>query len=228
MFAVSGGVSGAVELKEDVRISAVDGATGTFSGTVSGERLVIYEGAGVVKFTGANTYTGGTEIVSSTFSLGRADSAGTGDVTVNGGALRFENAGAITFTNNITGIGSIQMMGSGEVIFSGDISGFSGPLDLVGTAQVFTAMPPFSIVTNSSSRIATFTLADNLGTVHLGDLQLAEGATKFNLTVGNGTLLDLDGATVAVRTGKNFSRLRVVNGTLLETRPECGTMISIR
>ena len=228
VFVKSGTVSGNVELEAETRISADEDATGVISGTVSGDRLVVYDGAGVVKLTGANTYTGGTEIVSSTLSLARSNGAGTGAVTVNGGTLRFENAGPINVANDITGIGTVQLNGSAPVVFGGDVSGFDGPLDLAGTQQVFTEMPPFAAVTNSSDKVATFTLADNLGTVHLGDLEFAESATKFNLLVGEGTVLDLDGAALTVRTGKNFSRLRIVNGTFSEMRPERGFSISIR
>ena len=72
-----------------------------------------------VVFEGANTYTGGTEIVSSTLILRGPCSAGTGPVALDNGVLRFENTEPIVFPNDVEGLGTVEVAGSAPVIFTG-------------------------------------------------------------------------------------------------------------
>ena len=76
-------------------------------------------GTSKLLLTGHNTYTGGTEVVSSILALTRAEGAGTGRILLDAGTLRFENTEAITFTNAVEGVGTIVLAGTAPVTFEG-------------------------------------------------------------------------------------------------------------
>ena len=114
-------LSGDVELVEPARVVIPTAEkTVTFAGTVSGDALeVLKTGTSKLLLTGHNTYTGGTEVVSSILALMRAEGAGTGRILLDAGTLRFENTEAITFTNAVEGVGTIVLAGTAPVTFEG-------------------------------------------------------------------------------------------------------------
>ena len=93
---------------------------GTFKGVISGGALQLMKSTFPIVFEAANTYTGGTEIVSSTLVLKGAGTAGTGTVTLDNGVLRFENTEPVTFTNRVEGVGRIEVAGTAPVTFTDD------------------------------------------------------------------------------------------------------------
>lgn len=104
-------IAGNVELVADTEMSSL--GEGTFTGVISGDRLVAKPGAGRIVFAANNTYTGGTEIIRTTIALaGASPSVGTGMVSLDNGVLRFENTAPITFTNAIDGVGRIEVAGA--------------------------------------------------------------------------------------------------------------------
>ena len=107
-------LSGAVELTSATMVSAQNAdASGTFKGTVSGDRLIVYPGEGRVVLAAQNTYTGGTEVVRSTLVLsGTEPSVGSGCVSLDNGVLRFENTEPMVFTNRVEGVGRIELAGA--------------------------------------------------------------------------------------------------------------------
>ena len=117
-FAKSGTVAGNVELTAEAMVCVAADATGTISGTVSGDRLRVFDAPGILRLTGSNTYTGGTEIVASTLELAKGDGAGAGAVVLNNGTLRFVNDESIVFSNKVEGVGRIELCGTGAVKFT--------------------------------------------------------------------------------------------------------------
>jgi autotransporter-associated beta strand protein len=104
-------IAGNVELVADNEMSSL--GEGPFKGTISGDRLVAKPGTGRIVFAANNTYTGGTEIVRTTIALaGASPSLGTGMVSLDNGVLRFENTAPITFSNEIEGVGRIEVAGA--------------------------------------------------------------------------------------------------------------------
>ena len=93
--------------------------TGTFTGVISGGKLQVYCCEKPMVFEGVNTYAGGTEIISSTLVLKGAGTAGTGTVTLDNGVLRFENTAPVTFSNELDGVGRIEIAGTAPVTFAG-------------------------------------------------------------------------------------------------------------
>jgi autotransporter-associated beta strand protein len=83
----------------------------TFANTVSGTGSINQSGAGVLTLTGNNSYTGGTNINSSTLIAGSVNALGTGPITSNGGSFGVSPAialpsltvnGLVTLISDIT------------------------------------------------------------------------------------------------------------------------------
>ena len=125
-FCAEATLTGPVEIRRRARISAckgdyiANGGQGTFKGVISGGALQLMKSTFPIVFEAANTYTGGTEIVSSTLVLKGAGTAGTGTVTLDNGVLRFENTEPVTFANRIDGVGTIEVAGTAPVTFTDD------------------------------------------------------------------------------------------------------------
>lgn len=115
-------LTGDVEIRDSARISSRGQeatSVGTFQGVISGGALQIISCAAPMVFEGANTYAGGTEIVKSTLILRGPCSAGTGVITLDDATLRFENTAPVTFTNDLDGVGTIEIAGTAPVTFTG-------------------------------------------------------------------------------------------------------------
>lgn len=81
-----------ITLTKNVTFTVAEGETRTLSGVISGSYSVTKKGAGTLMLSGANTYTGGTEIVAGTIKLNNASACGTGDINVcDGGTLDVNN-----------------------------------------------------------------------------------------------------------------------------------------
>ena len=118
----NGKVTGNVELADDARLCATNGAFGEIAGVISGPgKADLVYSRGVLRFSNSNTYAGGTDLVGgSTLELARGDSAGTGEILLAGDStLRFVNAEPIVFTNKLVGTGTVEVVGA-PVTFAGD------------------------------------------------------------------------------------------------------------
>jgi len=136
-FAASTEISGNVAIDRFARVSTTNAAASArivLSGVVSGGKLKVRNGLAPVVLSNSNTYTGGTEVVSAALTVTKGDSLGTGDVHLDGGILRFENAEDVTFTNSVSGVGSIVIAGKGTVTF---------------TDPAFAALPPMPLIRGS-------------------------------------------------------------------------------
>lgn len=121
-FLASAEISGPVEVVEASRFCCLNaGTVGTISGEISGDRIQAYNGAGVLAFTHANSYTGGTEIVASTIRISGAGTLGTGEVLLDGGTLAIDKDGAFSLPNKITGKGTVRLEGKGVVTLAGGL-----------------------------------------------------------------------------------------------------------
>jgi len=108
-------------------------ASSTISGVLSGNIALQKNGAGTLTLSAANTYTGGTTIVSGTVNAAATTSAGTGTVTLGSAATGASNvaflwAGSTTPSNAIvvssqgTGTATIGTYSTGFSTYSGNIS----------------------------------------------------------------------------------------------------------
>jgi fibronectin-binding autotransporter adhesin len=84
-------------------------------------RSVEKTGAGTLTLSGTNTFSGGFTLTNGTFQLGASGGAGTGTLTLAGGTITSNAAGARSPTNvlSITGDTTFGSTGAGAITFSG-------------------------------------------------------------------------------------------------------------
>ena len=98
-------------------ISQSANATGgemTVSGVLSGTGKLIKQGAGTLKLTASNTYSGGTEIQGGILQASNGNALGTGNVSITGGSLNV-TSDSVTISQRSSGINStIEFVTGGE------------------------------------------------------------------------------------------------------------------
>ncbi|MFD0914257.1 autotransporter outer membrane beta-barrel domain-containing protein [Methylophilus luteus] len=111
---------------------------------------------GVTALTGANTYTGGTNISSGALQVGNGGTTGSivGDVN-NNGALIFNRSDNITFSGVISGTGDVVKAGSGVVTLSGMNTYTGSTIIAEGTLQVDGSIDSSSRVTIAPGAVLT-------------------------------------------------------------------------
>ena len=244
IFTKSGELSGSIDVYAPVRLCVRgEGVRGAFSGVLSGDSVQIWRSEGAVVFSGANTYTGGTEVVKSTLALAGNGTAGTGGIVLDRGTLRVEYTAAKAIPNTVSGIGTLALAGSGAVTFeslaSEDGRGFT--LDVCGgDRELAGSLADIASITNSSSAHGVLTVASDgawsgdvcpnvgIGVAAGVRFRLGAGATlpaDARIYLADGATLDLDGAERTVRTV--YGNGTVVNGALNETNPRGGTLLII-
>ncbi|NML04806.1 autotransporter-associated beta strand repeat-containing protein [Sphingomonas sp. G-3-2-10] len=111
----------AIENNSALELTAI-----TLGNTISGTGTVTKVGGSIGVLSGTNSYTGGTFVQGGTLSIANSDAVGTGLVTVGPGTTFDLNfATDQTFSNDITGPGSVSKNGAGIVTLTGtnDYSG---------------------------------------------------------------------------------------------------------
>ncbi len=110
----------------------------TYSGIVSGSGSLTQAGPGLLTLVGSNTYGGGTTISSGTLQVGNgilAGALGTGAV-IDNGMLVFNLPGAPTFSDAISGNGSLTQAGTGVLTLLGSNTFSGGTTISTGTLQL--------------------------------------------------------------------------------------------
>ena len=174
-----------------------------FNSPVSGSGSVEQSGAGNLLLNTANSYSGGTNLVSGTLILGHATAIGTGPLTIYSGELDVE-AGALTLTaNNPIALSSnFTYGGTGNLnMGTGDISNYGSPtITLNGSNSTLTFG---GVMTNGSGGNQTMTVDGPGNTLVLGGYRMSndEDDTNINLTIQGtanvtitGSVDDLSGA----------------------------------
>ncbi len=164
-------LTGSVEAYRPLRVGVLDdaGIEGIFTGCVSGDKIQVWGSdpkcptTGAVVFTGANTYTGGTEVVNATLVLRDGGTAGTGPIWLSDGTLSVEGSKPQSVPNRVTGLGTIRVSGKGEKSFaaldSEDGVGFT--LEVGSDRRAFVrSLKGFSSVASSSARLVELWISD--------------------------------------------------------------------
>jgi len=192
----------------------VANSAGTFSGVISGSGGLLLRG-GNLTLTNANTYTGLTTIASGGYLvLGNGGISGEvqGNIAFSGaGELRINRSNAVTFTNAISGAGSVVQQGTGSTTFTtaqgytGTTRISSGSLRLEGGGSIASssdvvADANFNVSQVTSPTVSIRSLSGGAsGTVTLGDRNLVLssssgvfagviGGAGGQLTIASGTL----------------------------------------
>lgn len=191
----------------DATVAFDQAGAGTYAGDISGTGDVTFDGGGDFTLTGTNTYTGGTDILAATSVTGDTDAL-QGDIDI-AGALVFDMAGAGTYADQLTGAGTLEIDGGGNINFTGDNSGFTGATTVtdgrmrvngdfsnsdftVAVAGILGGTGDLGAVSNAG-RLAP---GNSIGTINTGDFDFLNGSV-YEVEIddaGNSDLLASTGA----------------------------------
>ncbi|NEX92493.1 autotransporter-associated beta strand repeat-containing protein [Caulobacter sp. 17J65-9] len=160
---------------------------GTYAGDMSGTGSLIKSGSGAVWLTGDVDLDGGVEIQDGV--LVSVDNAlKSTDVTNNHG-LAFSNTVAGTFAGDISGTGSLNKLGAGRLVLSGDNTYSGGTVVEAGTlaGAVGALQGDISVLTGAAVEFAQGSNATYGGDLSGGGVLVKSGAGKLTLT-GTSTL----------------------------------------
>ncbi|SDY01337.1 autotransporter-associated beta strand repeat-containing protein [Pseudomonas kuykendallii] len=118
---LQGNIGGAAGTR--VEFQQGSGVNGTYAGVLSGGAELIKTGAGTLILSGANTYSGGTDLQAGTL-VGDSSSL-QGDIA-NSGTLVFQQLMEGAYAGQLSGNGTLVKDGAGTLILSGNSSGFGG------------------------------------------------------------------------------------------------------
>lgn len=105
-----------------------DITTGTLTqqGVITDAGSLIKTGAGTLTLTGDNTYTGGTTVTAGLIEFSSANNFGTGNITLDGGGLRWAAGNTTDISSRLNAIGSnfgVFDTNGNDVAFAGNLSG---------------------------------------------------------------------------------------------------------
>ena len=115
----SGSLSGDVSNESLLVFNRSDAVT--FAGTISGTGAFVQRGSGTTILTGSNTYSGTTTIESGTLQIGNGGTTGQlgSGALVNNGTLAFNRSDTLTVGSVLSGAGALKQMGPGTLILTG-------------------------------------------------------------------------------------------------------------
>ena len=237
--------SGTVTLGTGITVTEGAGGEVNFTGVVSGAGGIIKTGAGTVRLTNTNTFSGETLVSAGTLAYGASNAIGTGAVTIDGGVLdmgasRTDSVGAVTLeTGSILGTGTSALTSTaGFTVRSGTISAIlAGSValtkDTAGTVTLSGANS-FTGGTNVNAGTLAFgasnVLADS-GALNVSGGMLSIGAytdTVGVVTLASGSILGtaggvLTGASYTLQSGTVSAALGGAGITL--TKNTTGTVL---
>ncbi len=207
------------------------GDTATIATTLTGSGGVAMTGSGTLTLSGNNSYTGATNVVNGTLSIGSDSNLGSGTVSV---ASTLRVTGTTTIDNNINlSIGDIdtsatttlsgvvsgsilRKLGTGTLILSGNNT-YTGTTSVeAGTLQVTGSTAGATSVSNGATLAGTGTLGgavtvNNGGTLAPGNSGVGALTINGNLTMNAGSTLavEINGTTA----GSGYDQV-IVNGTV--------------
>jgi len=176
----------------------------TLAGVVSGAGSLTKDGASTLVLTANNVYTGDTAIRAGRLEIGSGATSGaiTGDV-VNDGVIAFNRSDDVVFAGLISGGGSLDQMGSGRTILTGNHLFTGGTTISAGTLQL-------------GDGGTSGSLAGNVVNNGLLVFSRSDAQTFAGLISGSGAV-DQNGSGTTILTGSNsYSATTSVSaGTLL-------------
>ena len=145
-------------------------STNTFD--EEGNEIKAYAQRGRVILSGANVYTGKTEVIRTTLVLRDGGKTGPGEIELDDGVLEIEASDAVSLASPITGYGIVKLSGARARLVSFAAADETDPflqqghaLDLNGRNRVVNSLKGFTSIRSSSAK-----------QVHLSVLDDAEGS----------------------------------------------------
>lgn len=167
----------------------------SYAGDIIGSGSLIKLGSNVLTLTGANTYTGGTDINTGTLQIGDGGIHGriSGDVEISTGAtLRFNRSDAISYSGVLSGEGSLIQSGGDRLTLSQ--GGSSVGAVTVSTGEISLIQPGTFTTTGIYTNSATTRISKDSSLV-TGSFIQGTGGT-LNITVGAVVPMTTNNATL--------------------------------
>ena len=218
-FQITGGTltgSGSAQLTSN---AAYDVETGTVGIGLAGNVGLNKTTAGTAILIGANTYTGATTISGGTLQLGNGGSPGslsssTSIVVNSGGTLDVNRSGSVSFTNQLSGNGTLVKDGAGTLTMTGN--SFSGNL-LVNTGALTysgaSALPVGAYTVNGG------TLSLGAGSQTIGAFQITGGTVTGTGALTSSSAYDIRGGTVTAVLAGNVGLNKTTSGAATLNSP---------
>lgn len=173
-----------------------DNAQHNVPGVISGSGSVTENGSATVVLQQNNTYSGPTTITSGTLQVGSGGASGTlgSNLSVtNDGALVFDRSGSLAVANNITGSGSLALIGPATVTFTGSL-GYQGNTSVSNGVVKLTAADQIPDANSVSGSTGLLGLA---GRLDLGGFnETVNGLTDLGVNTGDITNSAASGTNV--------------------------------
>ncbi|WP_419816090.1 autotransporter-associated beta strand repeat-containing protein [Glacieibacterium sp.] len=222
-YSVKATGSGGLVTNSNAFIFVANGATTDISAPIGGTGSFRKLGNGTLNLSGASTYTGGTDLRFGTLGVGSNTALGTGLLTIQHATTLAATVTGLTLANAITTVGSADVdSGAGVFTLAGNIGG-AGSIEKIGSGNL--VLNGANSFTNLAVLSGTVTLGTNtaagIGTVDLiGGTTLAAGVS--GLVVANSVAVS--GGAVAIDSTKGSFTLAgpvTGNGSLAST----GTLV---
>ncbi len=201
---INGGAGAGIVLTLGTGAGATTAATSQFTGTLSGNLALVFNGIdGSANLgAGANTYSNGTTVENNAaVRFGNASSFGTGTITLNQGELMYTGTSGGTLVSAITNAGTSVTntidAGGQTLTLSGGITNNSAPGDTL-------VLQDGTIALTNTGNDTTF----NVGTLQIGDgtgTSIVSAAALTDLP-GTGAAIVLDQGTLEYSGGGTLSR----------------------
>jgi autotransporter-associated beta strand protein len=220
-----GGTTGSIvgNVTDNGAFYIIHSDTYTLAGTISGTGSLVQDGTGTTILTASNSNSGNTQVLAGTLQIGNGGTTGSvaGNI-VDNSVLVFNRSDVPTYAGVISGTGSVQVGGSGIMVFTGNNT-YTGGTTITGVMQLGVGGTSGAIVGNVVdnkllllNRSDTITLSGSISgsgavqTIGSGTVVLA-GANTYSgdTTIFSGTLQLGDG----VASGSTISNF-TDNGTL--------------
>lgn len=224
---ITGGNGYSLEMTGDVSITTAaaspltidTSANATISGAVGSTQGagLTKMGTAVLMLTGANTYTGATNISGGTLQIGNGGTTGslsTSSTITNDGALVFKRSNTITqganFAGSIGGNGGVTQAGSGTLILAGNNT-YAGPTNISGgTLQIGNG--------STTGKLSTGSAIVNNGALIFNRSNAVAQGTDFSSAAitGSGGLTQAGGGSLTLNAANGYlGATNVTGGTLV-------------
>ncbi len=188
--------AGSVTLGSGTLLTGGDNSSTVFSGAISGSGQIIKIGSGVLRLTGANSYSGYTSVNAGVLVIG--DGATNGSVAGNiadNAILIFDRSNSVSFANNIIGSGQVYKQGAGTLTLSG-MNSYTGATFVAfgtlraGATNTFSPNSDMYVLSGTTLDLNNFSQStgalSGTGTVTLGSATLT--ATSVNTSTFAGVI----------------------------------------
>ncbi|WP_139974596.1 autotransporter-associated beta strand repeat-containing protein [Ochrobactrum sp. CGA5] len=214
-----GSLSGDIENDSALVMNRSDDLT--YSKSISGSGTFEKRGAGKLTLTGDSDYTGTTTITAGTLEIGAGGATGSIDSDIaNSGALVFNRSNDIDFTKVLSGSGSLEKKGAGNLVLSGDSSTFAGTTTVSAGGLVVDGTLGFAAVDDVPG-------SGNV-TVASGAWLGGDGYIGGNTTISNGGALEgTQGDTLTFGGNLTLATGAVVNVSYGAPDADVGSLFSV-